>query len=71
VPTPCARSPLLAVNVDLNAAEFSEFPLVVSPVPIRWGSGSGGTPYVLFVGLAFLWQRQLTIDVDARRLTVV
>ena len=58
------------VNVDMAAPEFAEFPLVVSPVPIRWGSGKGGTPYVLFVGLAFLWQRQLTIDVDARRLTI-
>ena len=55
---------------DMAAPEFDEFGLVVSPVPIRWGSGKGGTPYVLFVGLAFLWQRQLTIDVDARRLTI-
>jgi hypothetical protein len=55
---------------DMAAPEFAEFGLVVSPVPIRWGSGKGGTPYVLFVGLAFLWQRQLTIDVDARRLTI-
>ena len=30
-----------------------------------------GTPYVLFVGLAFLWQRQLIIDIDQRRLRVV
>ena len=28
-------------------------------------------PHVLFVGLAFLWQRTLTIDVDTERMTVV
>ena len=65
-----AATGIPSVDVDLAAPEFDEFPLVVSPVPIRWGSGKRGTPYVLFVGLAFLWQRQLTIDVDARRLTV-
>ena len=32
---------------------------------------TGATPYVLFVGLAFLWQRQVTIDVDRLRLTIV
>ena len=32
--------------------------------------GLGDAPYVLFVGLAFLWKRTLTIDVDARRMTV-
>ena len=59
------------VDVDPSAVEFDEFPLIASPVPIRWGTGRGGTPYVLFVGLAFLWQRQLTIDVDAQRLSIV
>ena len=28
-------------------------------------------PHVLFVGLTFLWQRTLTIDVDDRRMTIV
>lgn len=28
-------------------------------------------PHVLFVGLAFLWQRTVTIDVDSERMTVV
>jgi hypothetical protein len=28
-------------------------------------------PHVLFVGLAFLWQRTLTIDVDTERMTIV
>ena len=60
-----------SVDVDLASPEFDEFPLVVSSVPIRWGTGKRGTPYVLFVGLAFLWQRQVTIDVDARRMMVV
>ena len=33
--------------------------------------GLGEAPYVLFVGLTFLWQRNLTIDVDAGRMTIV
>lgn len=60
-----------SVDANLAAPEFDEFPLIVSQVPIRWGTGRGGTPYVLFVGLAFLWQRQVTIDIDRRRLQVI
>ena len=59
------------VEIDPAAPEYDEFPLVTSPVPIRWGTGRGGDPFVLFVGLAFLWQRQLTIDMGAQRLTIV
>ena len=33
--------------------------------------GLGEAPYVLFVGLTFLWQRELTIDVDEGRMTIV
>mmetsp|Transcript_50352 Transcript_50352/g.100275 ORF Transcript_50352/g.100275 Transcript_50352/m.100275 type:complete len:102 (-) Transcript_50352:145-450(-) len=33
--------------------------------------GLGDAPYVLFVGLTFLWQRQLTIDVDEARMLIV
>ena len=33
--------------------------------------GLGGAPHVIFVGLSFLWQRQLTIDVDDGRMTIV
>jgi len=66
-----AATGIPSVGVDLAAPEFDEFPLIVSPVPIRWGTGRAGTPYVLFVGLAFLWQRQVTIDVDRLRLTIV
>jgi len=32
--------------------------------------GLGEAPYVLFVGLAFLWTRTLTIDIDTRRMIV-
>lgn len=66
-----AATGIPSIDVDLASAEFDEFPLVVSPVPIRWGTGRRGTPYVLFVGLAFLWQRQVTIDIDRQRLSVV
>ena len=66
-----AATGIPSVDVDLAAPEFDEFPLIVSPVPIRWGTGRAGTPFVLFVGLAFLWQRQITIDVDRLRLAVV
>ena len=38
---------------------------------LRWRSlGLGPAPHVLFVGLAFLWQRRLTIDVDAMRMMI-
>jgi len=33
--------------------------------------GLGEAPYVLFVGLTFLWQRNLTIDVDEGRMTII
>ena len=33
--------------------------------------GLGSDPHVLFVGLAFLWDRRITIDIDARRIRVV
>jgi hypothetical protein len=33
--------------------------------------GLGERPHVLFVGLAFLWRRELTVDVDAGRMTIV
>ena len=32
--------------------------------------GLGPAPHVVFVGLAFLWQRRLTIDIDAARMTI-
>jgi hypothetical protein len=32
--------------------------------------GLGPAPHVVFVGLAFLWQRKLTIDVDAERMVI-
>ena len=32
--------------------------------------GLGPKPYVLFVGLSFLWQRQLTIDIDEGRMMI-
>ena len=47
----------------------------------RWGVGGevdrlklralglGSAPHVIFVGLAFFWQRQLTIDVDDGRMS--
>ena len=60
-----------SVDANLVAPEYDEFPLIVSPVPIRWGTGRGGTPYVLLVGLAFLWKRQVTIDIDQQRLQVI
>ena len=38
---------------------------------LRWRAlGLGPAPHVIFVGLAFLWQRTLTIDVDEGRMTV-
>ena len=93
-------------SIPIDAEEFDEFPLVVSPITVPWfdpgfgeqecadnsglqcngrplgapkplidrikarADGLGDAPYVLFVGLAFLWKRTLTIDVDARRMTV-
>lgn len=33
--------------------------------------GLGEKPYVLFVGAAFLWPRQITIDIDASRMLIV
>lgn len=33
--------------------------------------GLGPAPHVIFVGMAFLWPRQLTIDVDERRMKIV
>lgn len=33
--------------------------------------GLGEAPYVLFVGLSFLWKREVTIDVDDRRMAIV
>jgi hypothetical protein len=38
---------------------------------VRRRDGLGEAPHVLFVGLAFLWQRTLTIDVDDGRATIV
>ena len=101
------KGEVLDPRLDPSAAEFDEFPLVVSPATVPWfkpGFGAGqecadgqpvacdGTPinkkrsalsvwlarrdglgvepHVLFVGLAFLWRRQLTIDIDAARLTI-
>lgn len=66
-----ASTGIPSIDVDLASPEFDEFPLVVSSVPIRWGTGRRGAPYVLFVGLAFLWQRQVTIDIDQQRLSIV
>ena len=66
-----ASTGIPSIDVDLASPEFDEFPLIVSSVPIRWGTGRRGAPYVLFVGLAFLWQRQVTIDIDQQRLHVV
>ena len=31
---------------------------------------TGEAPLVLFVGLAFLWQRRITIDIDEQRLAI-
>ena len=59
-----------SIDIAASAPEFDEFPFIVSPTPIGWGDGRGIRPYVIFVGLAFLWQRRLTIDVDARRLLI-
>lgn len=33
--------------------------------------GLGEAPYVFFVGLTFLWPRELTIDVDEGRMSIV
>lgn len=33
--------------------------------------GLGDKPYVIFIGLAFLWQRELTIDIDSGRMRIV
>ena len=38
--------------------------------PSRGAPFPGQKPHVLFVGLAFLWRREVTIDVDARRLQI-
>ena len=38
---------------------------------LRWRAlGLGPAPHVIFVGLAFLWQRKLTIDVDEGRMRI-
>ena len=95
-------------RVDLDAAEFDEFPLIVSPVHVPWfdpgfgemecadgepfqcnglplgrrrslleqlrtrlADGLGDAPHVIFVGLSFFWQRELTIDIDEGRMTIV
>ena len=34
------------------------------------GDGLGAAPHVLFVGLAFFWQRLITIDIDEGRMTI-
>ena len=96
-----------AVDLPYSAAEYDEFPLVISPVRVPWfdpgfgneecadgepfqcnglplgqrrsildtakfrALGLGPAPHVIFVGMAFLWPRQLTIDVDERRMRVV
>jgi len=101
IPPPSAR------GIALDAREFDEFPLIVTPVRVPWfdadfgqqecadgepyqcngqpigrrrslletlrvqlGDGLGEAPYVLFVGLAFYWQRLLTIDIDEGRMTI-
>ena len=49
----------------------AEFPLITTPCALPWfaGRATAGAPvHVLFLGLAFLDGRRLTIDVDARRL---
>ena len=33
-------------------------------------TGLGPAPHVLFVGMAFFWRRELTVDLDEGRLTV-
>lgn len=38
---------------------------------LRLNDGLGEAPHVLFVGLAFLWQRSITIDVDDGRMTII
>lgn len=95
------------LNLPLDTPEYSEFPLVVSPIHVPWfdpgfgqeecadgqpfqcngkplgqrrslteelrfrGLGIGSAPHVIFVGLAFLWQRELTIDVDDGRMLIM
>ena len=95
------------IELPIDAPEFDEFPLIVSPVRVPWfepgfgdsecadgeqvqcngrpvgapkplletlrfrAEGLGPEPHVIFVGLAFLWPRKLTIDVDAGRMSIV
>ena len=75
---------LVSVSLPCIGATF---PLIVTPVHLPWfdeqdrrvggRSERGGRgakqlpPHVLFVGLAFLADRRLTIDCDAGRMTVV
>lgn len=39
--------------------------------PLSRLDGLGERPHVIFVGLAFLWRRELTIDIDSKRLSIV
>jgi len=44
---------------------------LLSVLATRLADGLGAEPHVLFVGLAFLWKRQLTIDIDAKRMEII
>ncbi len=93
-------------RLPLDAEEFEEFPLIVSPVHVPWfdpgfgnsecadgepfqcngmplgkrrslveqlltrTDGLGAAPHVIFVGMCFFWQRQITIDIDEGRMTI-
>ena len=65
--------------------EAEEFPLITTEVHVPWfeknqsamqsllarRDGLGDDPLVFFVGMAFLWRRELTIDIDSRRMRIV
>ena len=71
------------MTLGADARVGAEFPLVVTPQRLPWfdedffgkrGRGGSDTwktpPHVLFLGLSFLENRRLTIDVEARRIQV-
>ena len=102
---PAPAIPPPPADLPLDAPEYSEFPLIISPVHVPWfdpgfgdeecadgqgfqcngkpvgqrpgladalklrALGLGSAPHVIFVGLAFFWQRRLTIDVDDGRMS--
>ena len=56
-------------GLQCNGRRLGEPPPLLDRLRVK-ADGLGEAPYILFVGLAFLWQRTLTLDVDDRRMVL-